>query len=418
MTRTDDLERLIEEYRVTTDAALDRRILDDAESAMPQPGGAAASRFWIWSTVMKSPWTQSAAVATIAVVAVLALTFILPTSTPTYALEQTIEANRAVRTVHVRNESPPAPEPQDSWLEFDDAGRVYRLRVEEGLEASFRIMVWADGELRWFSPAKKEMVILHETTGIEQEMQANRELWDPKLAAESIHKLEAQGKVEVETEYPQATGRPITLTATDTTPLDELPEGGYRERYVLSVDPHTKLVTQRETYRLIDGAYELQRRQRYFDYNEPIDPNTFVLEVPEGVKLDDRTQGIGMPQGNMTDGEAARAVVRRYLEALVANDYEAAGKLYNGKPADELRNRAKRLKTVVVRVVSTGAAEPQPELGSRVFRVPFAYEFEKDGAKHVAGPADPSGTGRKEPMKAMVRPVPGKPDRWVVVGGI
>ena len=121
----------------------------------------------------------------------------------------------------------------------------------------------------------------------------------------------------------------------------------------------------------------------------------------------------------MTDAEAAAAVLRQYLEALIAKDYATAGRLYNGKPADELRQWVEeQLQIRYLRVVSIGEPEPKRELGPRVFQVPFAVELEKDGAKEIAGPPVKSGPGPATQRKVTIRPVVGKPDRWVIGGDL
>jgi len=422
MTPSDEIERLLAGYRVTTDAALDRRVLADASAALARGTTMAPvakpSRFWIWSIIMQNNWTKSAAAATILAVAGVTLVILARSATPSYALEQTLKANQAVRTVHARNVSPPAAEPQDMWLEYDDRGGVLRLRLEEGVGKTFRIMVWAKGELRWFSPSKNEFIVMH-AADVQQELRSAMELWDPKFALESIHRLEQQGAVKIQVKMPKADGEPITVEATETKRPEELPVGGYPLRYVFLVDPKSKVVIQRDTYRLVKGSYGLHDRRRYLEYYAPIDPGKFVLEPPKAVKLEDRTQGIGMAQDKMTDAEAAAAVLRQYLEALITKDYATAGRLYNGKPADELRQRIEeQLKVRYLRVVAIGKAEPKPEGGPRVFQVPFAVELEKDGVKEIAGPPVKSGAGPRTQRKVTVRPVVGKPDRWVIEGGI
>lgn len=367
---------------------------------------------------MRNQWTKSTAAAIVLAVTVGVLWIFGRSATPSYALEHTLQVNRAVRTVHARNVSPPAAEPQDMWLEYDDQGEVLRLRVEEGTGETFRIMVWAKGELRWFSPSKRQFIVLHEPD-VKQELLRARDAWDPRFAVESIHRLERQGEVKVRVQEPKGAAEPVTLEATETQRPEQSPLGRRAVRYVLLIDPQTKLVTQRDRYELVEGSYRLEDRRRYLEYDVPVDPGKFVLEPPEDVEVKDRTLGIGMAQGKMTDAEAAAAVLRQYLEALIAQDYATAGRLYNGKPAEELKQRVEeQLKIRYLRVVSIGKPNPLPASGPRVFQVPFAFEVEKDGVKEIAGPPVKSGAGPKTQRKATVRPVVGQPDRWVIQGGI
>jgi hypothetical protein len=422
MNPSHDIERLIAGYRVRTDAAFDRRVLADASAALARcavgDSMAQPRHSWIRRTIMRNQWTKSAAAASILVVAGAALWLFGRSASPSYALEQTLEASRAIRTVHARNVSPPAAEPQDMWLEYDDNGEVHRLRVEEGTEKTFRIMVWSKGELRWFSPVKNEFLVLHEPEATRELLNA-REAWDPRFAMESIRRREQQKEVEIRVQEPKKAGEPITLEATELKLAPGLPPEAKPVRYVFLIDPETSLVTERDRYEWAEGSYRLEERRRYLEYDTPIDAKQFVLEPPQNVEPEDRTVGIGLPQGNLPDAEAAAAVVRKYLEALIAKDYATAGRLYNGRPAEELKQRVEeQLKIRYLRVVSIGQPEPVPASGPRVFQVPFAFEFEKDGAKQIAGPPVESGPGPRTHRKAAVRPVVGQPDRWVITGGI
>lgn len=359
---------------------------------------------------MKSPWTKFAtAAAVIIVVAIVLVTVLEKSPTPAYALEQTIQANQGLRYVHVKNVSPPAAEPQETWLEFDATGELLRMRLEEGQGDSFRIMTWADNTIKWWSPPKNEFVKLHDVDGLRGEIERARVLIDPQYAVQSLYDLHQEGKVEIEIKPSTKPDDPIVLTATHTT----LPARDHR--VILLVDPDTKLAKQRDAYRLVDGEYKLRRRQLYLEYNKPIDPQMFVLEQPADAEVEDRTKGIGLPQGNLSDSEVAAEVVRQYLQARIAKDYEKASKLYNGIPAEELRERQEKSKIKYVRIVTIGEPIPASKSITRAFLVPFAYEIETpDGKRSIAGPPIESGQYRE----ALVRPVPGHPDRWVIDGGM
>ena len=380
----------------------------------------------IWRTIMKSQITKLTTAAVIILAVVVSITFLNKSVTPAYGLEQTIEAYRGLRYIYVKNLSPPAHEPQDGWLEFDENGELVRIRIEEGKDDSFRIMVWANDTIKWWSPPKNEFVVLHETFS-QAKKQMFREGVDPSYAVQSLYDLALEGKMDIEIEQPASEGEPIRLTATDTTPLEDLPPKTYRVRYILLIDPETKLARQREIYFLRDGRYELKSSQLYLEYNEPIDPEMFVLEPPEEVELEDLTKGIGMPQGDMTDAEAAKEVVRQYIEALIAKDYEKASKLYNGRPADELGERVQKLKIKYLRFIAVGEPVPKPERAARAFGVPFAHIIETaDGRREISGPwgglewsaENEANLDLTKHRQAMVRPVVGQPDRWVIIGGI
>ena len=92
---------------------------------------------------------------------------------------------------------------------------------------------------------------------------------------------------------------------------------------------------------------------------------------------------IRMPQGELSDAEAAAEVVRQYIEAMVAQNCEKEATLFNGTTAEELRKRIEDTKHV--RFVWTGQPIPAPEFGPHVFLVPFTYEIETADGKRELG---------------------------------
>jgi len=407
---------------------LRRQMFSVFNETKQKPSAHTATWQTIRRTIMKRPITKVATAAVVIVVIVLSINVWDKSISSAYAIEQTIEANKGLRYIHVRNVSPPAEGSQDTWLEFDENGELVQMRVEEGQGEAFRIMVWANETIRWYSPPKNKFVILHETHGIRSEMRRARELVDPRFAVQSIYDQHLEGKLDIEVESPRGENNLIKVMATDTIPLEELPPKTYRVKYILLVDPKTKLAKQRDKYFFKDGQYVLEQRQLYLEYNEPIEPDMFVLEQPKEVELEDRTKGIGMPQDNMTDIEAARELVRQYIEALIAKDYAKAGKLYNGQPEAEVREwNEEKLKIKHIRIIGIGEPVAKPERGQRNYGVPFAHLIElSDGQLEISGPWGGKAWSKEAEAnldiqscrQVMVRPVVGQPDRWVITGGI
>lgn len=74
-------------------------------------------------------FTKLAATAVIIIACVLSVTFLDKPVTPAYAIEQTIEANHAVRYLHIRDFMEGMEEPKEFWLEFDEQGNVENVRA-------------------------------------------------------------------------------------------------------------------------------------------------------------------------------------------------------------------------------------------------------------------------------------------------
>jgi hypothetical protein len=413
MNSFEDIERSLRDLRVVPREVTDERILRDASAALrPTPTKRPSTprgQTEIWRRIMRNNWIKVAASVVVVVGILAALLTILHTAPqPAYAFEQTIEATQGIQWVHTRNVSPPTESPQDIWIEFGADDKVRRVRVEEGRGEAFRVMTWEDGILRFWRPAKKEFLILDEFPA--GELMKLRELADPEIVVNRIYEQQEEGLLEIQVDEPKTEG-PIIVTATFT----EKVKRPYR--VVLQVDPETKLATQKDRYKMVDGEYQLVERGQFLEYNEPIAPEMFFIEPPADVEVVDRTTGIGMSQGDLTDAQAAAEVVRQYLQALIQKDYSKATRLYGyrGRGPERLRE----LKIRYIRIVSIGAAQPVEGLVPRMYRVPFAVEIEKaDGTRVIEGPPVESGPGPRSQRTVRVRPASGQPDRWVIHGGI
>jgi len=242
-----------------------------------------AQPFILWRIIMKSKITKFAAAAVVVIGLVLfGFTLVEKTSTPAYAVEQTIEANRGLRYIHVKNTPVAGNEPQDVWIEFDRTGEPIRMRLEEGQNETFRIMVWANETIKWYSPSRKKAVI--EKDDIKKELQRSKELLDPKFAVQSLYDLQLRGDMDITYETQNPSDGKIKLIATD----KRFPANS--QRYILLIDPKTKLAIQSEQYILKNGQYQLQRRQLYLENNIPISPDMFELKLPEDVDIVDSSQ--------------------------------------------------------------------------------------------------------------------------------
>jgi hypothetical protein len=119
----------------------------------------------------------------------------------------------------------------------------------------------------------------------------------------------------------------------------------------LLVDPKTDLVLRMDAYVSYDpndeDASYVEGQEWYsngievLEYNKPFDPNIFQPNFPADTIIIDQTSGaVGMAQGELSNEEVASQLVRRALEAWVADDYETAGLLFGGAPKEFFLSRA------------------------------------------------------------------------------
>jgi hypothetical protein len=352
---------------------------------------------------MKSRISKLAAAAVIIVAAVLSLTIWDTTTPAAYAFEQTVKASHSVRYLHIRNSFASQEGPMEFWVEFDSSGQLRNMRFHKPAWMSpsdgESVIVWKDNKMQLWIKKKNLLVTLRDREIAEQALAAMQQL-DPKTTVEQLQQEEEKSNVELKIDEPSNKAEPIIVTATSTQHDDDSPF----QRMVLSVDQTTKLVNVTKIYSLKDGEYQNEVTIEYFEYNQPIDEQTFTLnDVPDNViRTDKTTQEVGLAQGDLTNDEIAVEIIRQFIEALIARDYAKAGRLFSGVPAKRMQKTYGQTK--FLRIVSIG--QPTKDMLTGQFKVPCKIEIEKDGKVTIW-----------EPKHSYARPVHGQPERWEITGG-
>jgi hypothetical protein len=332
-----------------------------------------------------------------------------------YALAQTVEAQRAVRTVHVTVEqgvtlvfgkdgTPEYPLESDAtemWAELDGAGKLVSFRIDRPFTLDGpKIVLWRNGKASVWFPSKN----VFDTASIPESARVvPQQFKDPNAMVTDLQKRAAEGKVKIIEAAPTEPYKqyanalewaPKVLVVNPPEPQGEV------EVYV--IDPKTKLLQQMERYRKNGSELVLLARYCFNNYNLPIAADVFAPQLPPDVVRIDQTamKEVGLAQGQMTDAEVAKAVTRQFWEAIIAGDYDKASVLMLGYPAARL----KPLLGPVVEIISIGEAKADPQFKwyNGLF-VPYEVKL-KDGTIRQG--------------RAAIRPVEDQPHRWFVDGGI
>jgi hypothetical protein len=318
--------------------------------------------------------------------------------TAAYAIEQTIKANLGLRSIHIKSEPSTNGSVSDIWAEFDENGGLAHLRMSfPDTQDGPKEVAWQkDVAEVWFKG--KNADLLTSAPDMLAQTRMTMEAFDPRLMMEGLQKGQAAGKLEMKTQEPTAKDGPITLNVTM--------KGRSDIEDVYQVDPQSKLVLKRDRYRMKDGGKEWLGCLTYLDYNKPIDPQVFKLNPPADViRVDQTMGGIGLPKGNLSDNEIAAKVAREYFEALIAEDYDKAGKLVGGMPGSVLRQRMGETGKYT-RIISIGEPRPHPRPETGGMQVPCKVEVETSGTKTIID----SNPG--------VRPLENDSSRWNIFGGV
>jgi hypothetical protein len=362
------------------------RCIDVFNQAEPQPS---AKQIKHWRNIMSTPLVRITTAAVVIIAAVLAFTLLDKSVTTTYAIEQTIKANRGLHFIHLKYE-PAGTGVEELWAQFDVDGELQCLRMNfPNTEDGPKDVVWKESKAEVWFKAKQSIAVFREKNVLAQLKMSYRH-FDPKLMGEQLYQAQIEDSKQIAIQHPQSKDDPITITWT---------RNG--DRVVYAVDPETKLLQQYVKYRLKDGDYKFVGRTQYLDYNQSVDPDIFILNPPaDVVRADQTTQEVGMAQGTLNDEEIASELARQFLQALIDQNYTKAGKLIANVPAKWVKQQPFG-KTKYMRIVSVGKPEPYPANDS--FRVPCQVEIEKDGQLTI------------QSIAPCARQVYGQPERWQVI---
>ena len=361
------------------------RILTDSQAALENSKKtmSVVNQPNIWSYIMKKPITKIAAAVAI-IIAALGTSLLQNSATTAYAIEQTIKAGQDVRYLHFYFSSLDNNTTfKEAWLEYDDSGQIKNIRVNWYNQPSGdMVAVWKEGKTQCWTKKAKTLRFFEDEI-FTKKMVAFAKRYDPTKTIENMYDLERKGDVEIEIQEAPDKNKPIILTCTYL-PNTFITEGiSPQMREIVFVDHVTKLVTSIELSELIDGKYVGLGIWKYPDYDTLFEPGIFDLEdeAPEDVKrLDQMVLDIGMDQTDLTEKEIAVKVVRSFLQALIAKDYDRAIKIYGYEDPNEKEDLFKRFEKLnIVRTISVD--EPfYPRLASwGQLEVPCKVELEEDG---------------------------------------
>lgn len=401
---------------VDTPAAMDSRILMDSYAAMgdPQVPTIDSGLQYTRRILMKNTLKFTAA-AVIIIAATLSLTLIDKTVPTAYAFQQTIAALHSVKSIHTRIYYPFNSEPALVWAEFYDNGLAKRIRVSQPAfdpHDGPKEAVWENNTAHVWSKKTNTLYTIQERNKVQEISKLFQDL-DPKLLMEKLETMQQEGKAQLTIEQPDDVGEPIVVTAI----LSE--EDLYLgHKAVALVDQATKLVISLDTFKgdltlgHKDGHGDLYdfNRLEFFDYNQPFEDDIFVLNVPDDVTVIDRaTNVVGLSLGDMRIEEVAVEVVQRFFQSILDKDYETAGLMYGGVPAEKLQKAFEsQPEGNILKVVSIGTVRihPNPDYKNKAFVVPCTLEYSENGQV------------KQKNYNVVVKEVDGQPGQWAICGGI
>ena len=402
MRPAENIENLIKNAEMDTNANTDEAVLGDVLKAFEKSKIKKSLPMEpnIWRIIMKSRITKITAAAVIVLAVVFSMTIFDKSLPSAYAIDQTIQASHSVQYLHIRAITPShEDQPVEFWIEFAQDGQPKNMRLNlpdwTAPSDGPREVIWKGNKKQDWLREKNILTTTEDEASAAQVLKLIENL-DPKLAVTRLQEKQEQGKVELEINEPADKAEPIIVTATSTKEDDSS-----FQRTVLYIDQATRLVNTIELYKLRNGEYENMKTLEFYDYNQPIDAKMFMFKDVSNDAEHIDLMTIGLAQDNLSDEEIAVEVVRQFLEALIARNYDKASKLFPGVPADEIKEMFGELN--IIRIVSMG----KPILHSETnrLRVPFELEVETEGKINLWKKQGP-----------YVQHLAGQPDRWAIGG--
>jgi hypothetical protein len=322
------------------------------------------------------------AAAVLVILGVLAV-LLHRSASPAYALEQTIAAVKDIRYFHFQFTSPEKLD-KEAWIEYDRQGSLQNVRVDfAGIKSA---MVWSQGITQYWSQHSNQLSIYDDQEYTDKVLFFVRR-YDPRQAIGYLQQRAQEGGIQVQIGQPTDGTAPIMVTVNydPNTYLIDKPMPRMRE--LLSIDPASKLIRRVQVETLAEGRYVNSGVYEYLDYNQPFAPGLFDLkrETPADTSYSDTTGiAMGIEQGSLTDAEVAVKLVREFLEAWAAKDYERAAQVHGYiRPgeAQNLRDKVLQRKNILrVLSIDSPAAPERPLTG---LLVPCTVQYEENGTGKI-----------------------------------
>ena len=288
----------------------------------------------IRTIIMKSYITKLAAAAVIIMAVIFGITILEKSATPVYAIEQTIEALRQTRIVHMF-----CRDWQDNkveiWLKLNPQSRL----------PDYTYLDYPIHDAQILSTPQISYQYL-KSAGIFQISHIQLMNWDIKLEsiiedlATKIAGEKDLGGIQISRETDPNTGRDSLVI------LSESKENSIK----VLIDPETKLPTSMHFIHTSNfGNFVKDFDEISFDEEPPAGLFDFV--IPEGVTVinteemdklkDDPNYGIACD--NISKQETAELLAQKYWDAAIKNDFSALQKVYPVSNLEKAKEVLKRL---------------------------------------------------------------------------
>lgn len=334
MSAAENIEKLVKKFFKTrkssaaTSDKLDKKVLTDALAAFEKSKTTESAEFQpsVWRIIMKSSITKLAVAAVLVIAAVMSVTLLNKATAPAYAIEQTIEALKNTRIVHMFCRDWDGKK-FEMWMTLDSQGYP-----------EYCYSYWPDYEVTNISTPtvsyqynkKMNQVSVNKGKLYYFDVQFDRMFEDLQ---KEVQKSESNVKVYREAASSGSKSLIVAICG----------EGDESESWKVFIDPETKLPVGLHCLKSRDRPGEFIRDFDEIRFDEELPAGIFEFQIPEGAtvsNIDDEEKRLSDPNNGistegLTEQQAAEQIAGQYWRAIIDKDLEKAKKVYPRTNSDE-----------------------------------------------------------------------------------
>ena len=260
-----DIRKIVTQFNVKPAPEMRSRVLNEALEIQRNRKQQNISDTCAWRIIMKSKITKFAAAAVFVAVAILSITFLDKSVTPAYAIEQTIEAMRSIRSIHAFTTDWEGSQ-GETWVQVNpETGQEEYHYSDQG-----DLLIVATPQATYYYHKDKNLVRVQKEYAPASSVSISRFLEElPKWVQEH------GGKCEFHTQFNEALQKENIIIHVVIPAME-------KELYV-RIDPQTKLPISLESIRSKPG--QGVKSVDSIEYNTFIPEGIFEFEIPKGAKV-------------------------------------------------------------------------------------------------------------------------------------
>jgi len=312
-----DIQKIVSQFNIKPRPEMRSKVLG---KALEIQNNGSTSGVHTWRLIMNKPITKITTVAAVLVIIASAVIILDHVAKPAYAIQQTIEALRSIRTVHILARGWDN-EPMDVWMKINpETGKPDHTYLKTSLMyngKTFEYIIISTPTVSYKFNVTENVVKILDGQLLQTSLEFDRIF---ESVAENLGENES---VEIyRGKSPKSCDDVVVLLLQSQDKITKL-----------FIDPDTKLPINIETFG--PRAQNDLKRTEEIAYNKPIPSGLFDFEIPQNAKVINITDieqkldkpDAGIPVDNLTKKEASTLVAKEYWLALINKDWEQVERL-------------------------------------------------------------------------------------------